>query len=573
MENKNEKEIERGNGMLKTLMLKRSIDMKKRELEQLREKDIDFETREAELTAAIDEAETEEQQDAVSEEIEKYETEKEEHDNAKAALEEEINGLEAELKEIEELAPTRARRNEVKNERRTEMNIRTAIRNAEKGVRALDVLSIETRNAIMDQDDVKTFISQIREAGRNKRDLEGGGLTIPVVFLDLIAENMYRYSKLINRVRLRTVRGEARQTIAGLVPEAIWTEMCGAINELTFTFSQMTFDGYKVAGYIPVCNSLLEDSDIELASWIVEMLSESIGYAVDKAILYGKGANSNMPLGIVTRLAQTSAPQGYPATAPAWVDLSETNLLSIPSATTGAAFWSALVTATSAIANRYARGNKFWCMNSKTLAALQSKAITFTATGAIVAGVSDTLPVITGDIDVLEFMPDGDIVGGYGDLYLWVQRSGMQVEYDRSVQFIQDNTVFRGKERADGAPIIPQAFVAININGTDPTTEMAFAGDTANNASLNGLTIGTYSLTPSFDPTVLSYAVTATNASDAVTATPTIAGAQVTISYNGANVKNGSSVKWKTGANPMTITVTNGNAKIVYTVTVTYSAD
>lgn len=63
---------------------------------------------------------------------------------------------------------------------------------------------------------------------------------------------MFRYSKLLNRVRLRNVSGEARQTIAGTVPEAVWTEMCGAINELTFVFNQITLDGFKVAGFVPV---------------------------------------------------------------------------------------------------------------------------------------------------------------------------------------------------------------------------------------------------------------------------------------------------------------------------------
>ena len=41
---------------LRILMLKRSIDKKKEELELLRSKDSEFETREAELEAAINEA-------------------------------------------------------------------------------------------------------------------------------------------------------------------------------------------------------------------------------------------------------------------------------------------------------------------------------------------------------------------------------------------------------------------------------------------------------------------------------------------------------------------------------------
>lgn len=559
--------------MLKTLMLKRKIDNLKKQLEELRKKDTEFETREAELETAISEATTDEEMTTVNEEVEAFDEEKQKHETEKNKLSADIESLEAELDEEEKKAPTERKEEKKKEERGgNQMNIRNTIRTAQKNIRAMDLIPHETREMWMQRDDVKKFLNEIREAGKNKRDLQGGSLTIPVVFLDLIAENMYRYSKLIDRVRVRTVRGEARQTIAGLVPEAIWTEMCAAINELTFSFGQITLDGYKVAGFIPVCNSLLEDSDIELASYIVEMISESIGLAKDKAILYGLGSASHMPLGIVTRLAQTQKPDGYPASAPEWTNLSTSNILNIPSATTGAAFWSALVTSTATITNRYARGNKFWAMNSKTLAALQSKAITFTATGAIVAGVSDTLPVITGDIVILEFMPDYDIVGGYGDLYLWVQRAGMQIEYDRSVQFIQDNTVFRGKERADGSPIIPQAFVAININGTTPTTSIPFPADTANDADLDSLTVAGQTLAPTFDSDVLTYSMTASAATAAVTATPKNANASVALAYNGKNVKNGSTVTFTDGSHPLTVTVKNGNSSRVYTVNVSYSA-
>ena len=156
--------------------------------------------------------------------------------------------------------------------------------------RAFDALSMEQRKTIVERDDTKDFLTRLRSMKGQQRAISGAELTIPVVFLDLISENMYRYSKSLNRVRVRNVTGEARQTIAGTVPEAVWTEMCGAINELSFVFNQVTLDGYKVAGFVPVCNSLLEDNDINLASWIVEMISESIGLAMDKAILYGKGA-------------------------------------------------------------------------------------------------------------------------------------------------------------------------------------------------------------------------------------------------------------------------------------------
>lgn len=558
---------------LKAIMIAKKLEMKRAAFDELVAKDAEFETRSAEIEKAIGEAKTEDEQKAVEEALEKYTEEETAHNEEKEKLSAEIKGLEKDLEDAEKDQPEpKGEPEPKKKDERNDFTMNTInIRSLPMNVRAFDALPKEQRDAIVAQPDVQTFFAELRNASRSKRDVTGGELTIPVVFLDLIAENMYRYSKLMRRIRIRNVNGEARQTIAGTVPEAVWTEMCGAINELTFGFNQITLDGFKVAGYVPVCNSLLEDNDVNLASWIVEMLSEAIGLAKDKAILYGKGAGQKMPLGIVTRLAQESKPSDYPANAPAWVDLHTSNVITIPTDSTGEAFWAALAVAAGNTFTRYSRGERFWAMNSKTLATLQSKAILATALGRYVTFDGMTMPIIGGDVEILEFIPDGDIVGGYGNLYLWAQRSGMTIEASREVQFIQDNTVFRGKERADGMPVIPGAFVAININGASVTTSMVFAADTANNAKLSGLTVGSMALSPAFDSNVLSYSANATAATAAVTATPEMAGAQVAISYNGANVKNGGTVTWLADgkAHPLTVTVKNGNEVMVYTVNVT----
>lgn len=152
----------------------------------------------------------------------------------------------------------------------TEINIRSLPMNQ----RAFDALSMEQRKTIVERDDTKDFLTQLRSMKGQQRAISGAELTIPVVFLDLISENMYRYSKLLNRVRVRNVTGEARQTIAGTVPEAVWTEMCGAINELSFVFNQVTLDGYKDGWICDRCATAFWSNDINLASWIVEMISE-----------------------------------------------------------------------------------------------------------------------------------------------------------------------------------------------------------------------------------------------------------------------------------------------------------
>lgn len=556
---------------LKTMMLRRSIEKKKEELEQLHAKDAEFSVRESELETAISEAETEEQETAVAEEVDKYDAEKKAHEDAKIALSSEIEGLEADLDAAEEASPTRSKP-EMKHKERTVIHMNDInIRALPMSKRAFDALPMEQRKAIVERDDTKEFFTQLRSMKGQNRAVTGAELTIPVVFLDLISENMFRYSKLLNRVRLRNVSGEARQTIAGTVPEAVWTEMCGAINELTFVFNQITLDGFKVAGFVPVCNSILEDNDIGLASWIVEMLSESIGLAMDKAILYGKGTASKMPLGIVTRLAQTSKPADYPANAPEWVDLHTSNILKVDSTEDPIPFWAALAVAAGNTFTRYSRGRQFWAMNSKTYAKLRSKLIAFNYEGSLIAQYPGVMPVVDGDIDVLEFIPDGDIIGGYGDLYLLAMRAGMTIESSREVQFIQDNTVFKGKQRADGAPVIPGAFVAININNQNVTTVMEFAADNANDAQLSALAVGSETLSPVFASTTYSYTLAPTGTSAKIEATSSQAGAQIEISYNGNNVRNGGTVTWLTDgqAHPLTVTVKQGNAVRVYTVEVT----
>lgn len=66
-----------------------------------------------------------------------------------------------------------------------------------------------------------------------------------------------------------------------------------------------------------------------------------------------------------------------------------------------------------------------------------------------------------------------------------------------------------------------------------------------------------------------AYTATTTNATNTVTATPKDESAEVTIMNGTAELENGKPATWATGANTLTVTVTNGDAKKVYTVIVT----
>ena len=466
--------------MLKQLMISKKIEQRKAELVALVEQETALKTREAELEAAIDEAKTDEELTVVEENIGKLDEEKKELEEKKSKLEGEIAQLEGELEQLNVKDPTR-NNPPAQGTGRNEINKGGEVRMKRGFFAGMNRGEVES---IIARDEVKDFLTRTRELMTEKRAVTGAGLLIPDVLLGLLRDNLHRYSKLITRVNLKVVGGTARQNIAGAVPEAIWTEMVGTLNEVDIVFNQIEVDGYKVGGYIAIPNSILEDSDINLADEIMAALGQGIGLALDKAILYGTGVK--MPVGIVTRLAETVQPAYWGVNEQAWTDLSESNLLvSDPAAVTPASFFADLVAKLGIVQANYSNGNLFWAMNTQTYRTLQSKAINFNAAGMVVAGVQNTVPIIGGDAVLLDFIPNNHIIGGYGSLYLLAERAGVKMAQSEHVQFIQDNTVFKGTARYDGRPVFGEAFVALNISqaqgavAPDPT-DVAFAPDVAN---------------------------------------------------------------------------------------------
>lgn len=346
--------------------------------------------------------------------------------------------------------------------------------------RAFFGMDMQARDAFFAREDMREFMTRVRGLRAQSRDVKGGELLIPQVALPILRQVAGEASKLLRHVNHVTIGGTGRQTIAGSIPEAIWTEMRGAINELSISFNMVETDGYKVAGYIAVANSTLEDSDIDLAAEVFEKLGRAIGKALDMAILYGTG--KKMPLGIITRLAQTAQPDTYSDKARPWENLSASNVVAI-SGKTGAALFKEIIKAVGKAKNKYATGGLFWAMNSQTHMNLIAETVGFNAAGAVVAGMNDTMPVIGGMIEELDFIPDDVIVCGYEGLYLLAERAGTTLAMSEHLRFLEDETVFKGVARYDGLPVIAEGFVAIGIGGVKPAANaVTFAEDKANAA-------------------------------------------------------------------------------------------
>lgn len=466
---------------LKALLLNQQRKRLQTALDGLREKTPDFDRRSAELEKAIGEANTEDEQTAVAELVAEYENERSAHDAEIQRMEGEIAELTRQIQEEEAKAPappaadpaTDTTPNEERKEENTMPNS-TVTRGRFFGM---------TRAAFgefVKRAEVANWLQDIRGIAMQGRSVSNAEVTIPEHVLGLLRENVPLYSKLIKHTDARFLRGTSRLNVMGAIPEAIWTEMCATLNELNLTFSTVEADGYKVGGFIPICNALLEDSDENLAREIIDALSKAIAKAVDKAILYGTG--TKMPVGIITRLVMTEAPANYKNSL-TFKNVSTTNVLAL-GGKTGTDLFKALLAASGAISTQYGNGSIFWAMNRKTHMKLLAESIGVNANGTIVAGMNNTMPVIGGTIEILDWMPDDVIIGGADDLYLLIERAGAAIARSEHVQFVQDNTVFKGTARYDGIPVIAEGFVALSLGTTKPSaTAVTFTADKANSGT------------------------------------------------------------------------------------------
>jgi HK97 family phage major capsid protein len=282
---------------LQQLMISKKIKQRNATLAELVGQEQTFKTRAAELEISIEEANTDEEIALVEEAIEKLDTDKADLEEKKGKLEGEIADLEGELEKLNSKEPTNdPEQKENSKEEAIERNKNLG------GQQRMEGNKMTKRGQVIERlnrEEVRSFYSNLSQAIQ-KRSITGLDLTIPQILLDTIADDLGRYSVFYDLVRVAKLSGTGRAIIAGEAPEAVWTEMIGKINELSSLFTDVEVDGYKVGGFIPLHNSLIEDSMINLASHVEELLKESIAIALDKAILYGTG--NKMPLGIMPAL-------------------------------------------------------------------------------------------------------------------------------------------------------------------------------------------------------------------------------------------------------------------------------
>lgn len=512
--------------MLRLLMLQRQRTALQTQLKQLRTRRTELKTRETQLQEQLEKL----PEDASMDEIKSLQDQVDDLTRQQNEVEDQIEETNANIEKVEKnISEAEASQGSVPNgdddpqrgdpdQRHRQPAMQPTNDSGSFRCRSRCFASRSARDAFYGRSEVREFLGRVRSMLGNqpgsRRTVNGADLTIPTVVLDIIRDNLNKYSKLLPYVSLKPVSGRSRQNVIGDIPEGVWMEMTGVLNDLTFTVNDVEMDGFKVGGVIIISNSYLEDSDINLGEEILYMLGQSIGMALDKAIVYGKGAGQKMPIGIMTRLAETTQPSYWDANRMPWIDLHSSHVIKLNLLSeVGTAFFTPLLAALAKAKPKKDLGEKVWIMNEAMRNTLMIKALAFNAAAALVSQLNDTMPVVGGKIITLDFMPDNNIVGGYLARYLLAERQGSEFGYSDLPMFIQDKTVFKGTARYDGQPIFGESFVAVSVDNTNVVTAMDFVSDYANQpmnalivtaaaGSANGKTVLTVAGAVSGSPTL-----------------------------------------------------------------------
>ena len=234
---------------LRQLMLAKQIADKEKELEEIRGKDADFETREKELETSIEEANTEEERSVVDEEITKFTEEKEAHEERKSELETELGELRGKMKEYEKVPEKREKEKDM-------------------GKRSEEIE--EARSAI------NAFVKskgQVREGGFKEAD---AGILIPVEIL-APQEKPEDIVDLRNYVKVVGVNSSSGKypVIAKSGSKMSTVEELEQNPELSKPkISNIDYSIETRRGYIPISQEAIDDADYDVTGLIRDEIND-----------------------------------------------------------------------------------------------------------------------------------------------------------------------------------------------------------------------------------------------------------------------------------------------------------
>jgi hypothetical protein len=369
---------------------------------------------------------------------------------------------------------------------------------------------------------------------------------MPATIFDRVFDELRKNHPLLSEIDFKNTTAVTEWITRTSEAEAAWWgQLTDTIEKkLSAAFKKEDTDLYKLSAYMPVAKAMLDLGPEWLDRFVREVLYESIALALEMAIVDGTGDGE--PIGMDRDLEGAVVEGVYPKkTAQSLTDFEPGTLgqkIMAPLTKEGErAVPEALI-----LVNPL----DYW-------ERIFAETTFLTADKSYVYGV---LP-IPAEIIQSVAVDKGELIAGVARDYFMGIGSSQKIEYSDHYKFLEDERTYITKQYANGKPIDNESFLLFNISNMTPAVD----------TTLSSLSLGSLSLSPSFDASTTDYTASTTDASNNIKAVAESDDATIAIAVDGTTHDNDTAYDWAAGENVVTITVTNESEAKVYTATVTKS--
>lgn len=347
------------------------------------------------------------------------------------------------------------------------------------------------------------------------------------------------------------------------VKTAQWGPITAAIaKELSSGFERVNMLLYKLTAWIAIPKSFIHLGPEWLDRYVREVLYEACACGLEYGAVDGTG--KDMPIGIRRQVGPDVVVTGgvYPLLPIIGVE-------SFSPAEYGALISNYLSTTPHGRPRKIT--NLMMVVNPWDYASRIMPATTMLTPSGTYA--RDVFPVPTQVVQSVD-VPRGEADLGIANRYFMGMglAVGGKIEYDDSVRFFEDERTFAVRTYGNGRPKDGNSFIRLDISALKPLRYSVYNPTPVDpDPTLESLSLGSATLSPTFAAATKSYTATTTSATNKISAAPKSKTATVEIKLGDTIIANGGNATWADGSNTLTIKVIDQGKTETYTVTVTKS--
>lgn len=309
----------------------------------------------------------------------------------------------------------------------------------------------------------KKFYEKAIEAMKSdnvKQALTDIEIAMPETTFDRVFEDLVQAHPLLQAISFISTNGKIKMIVnKGGIQLAVWGKLTGEYKtELSGSIEEIDTGVYKLQAFVPVAKSMLDLGPAWLDRYIRTVLSEALFFGMEKAIISGSGKDEPVGVNRVVGRASSVSDGVY----------SEKEAIAVTSfdPVTYGDLCSRLATNSENGLARVVSGLILIVNPVDYLKFVMPATTMLTPSGAY---VRDLLPVPTQIIQSQE-CEKGKAYLGMAKRYFMALGSAKngKIEYDDSVQFMEDNRIYAIKLYGNGMPLDNNAFITLDISGLKP---------------------------------------------------------------------------------------------------------